>query len=425
MPKSYELKLREAEERRRPRQKEELYKVVEGKPQRMLIGFDHPETLQLEMQLTYCEDMLTIEQTHEHLLSQVRRLNLEYKRRPLRCNYDMKYIWFDRYVMRPRLKDRELVLQDFSIQPGYRLRLCAFYQGERMWGMPDPHDASKNRPADMMGASEDPNLLVKVGDGDANARNRLFCWLWMGGQSTAYIAMAKALPKDWVCYALELPNRGNRIDDEGYPSGEFAVEVMVKTLATVMRRPGNSYFFAHSQGTHFMYYATKRLSEEYDLQPRYAAVSNFAVPSTASSGSSKTLCERMNQCLPLRIFVGLIKGGWGLDPKLGFKSHTGWQQYQTAELWPAAKMIISDHWITKDFPLRRCDEPLKVPILALYGKEDAAVSREMLEEWKGLSSLPESFQVSVFSGNHMWFTTSSKRSEELANKLVEFAKTFL
>merc|ERR1719482_75010 len=119
-----------------------------------------------------------------------------------------------------------------------------------------------------------------------------------------------------------------------------------------------------------MYYTTKKLYQEYGLQPSYAAVSNFAVPSTSSSVSMKTLRDRNNQCVPLRIFIGLIKGGWGLDPKLGFKSHTGWQQYQTAEMWPTAKMIISDHWITKDFPLPRCDEPLNVPIVALYGRED-------------------------------------------------------
>lgn len=309
--------------------------------------------------------------------------------------------------------------------PGFRLRLCAFYQGERMWGMPDPHDAAKNRSVDQMGPAEDANLLVKVGDGDVNARNRLFCWLWLGGQSTAFIAMAKALPKDWVCFVLEMPNRGNRANDEGYPSGEFAVEVMTRTLATVMRRPGNNYFFGHSQGTHFMYYTTKKLQQEYGLEPRYAAISNFAVPSTARAGSMKTLRDRINMCVPLRLFIYLIKGGWGLDPRLGFKSHTGWQQYQTADMWPAAKMIISDVWVARDFPLPRCDEPLTVPIVALYGKDDAAVSREMVDEWKGLSSQPGSFEVSVFSGSHMWFSTSSRRSEELAKKLVDFAKVFL
>jgi surfactin synthase thioesterase subunit len=433
MPKSYELKLREAEERRRPREKAEVYKAVDGKPQRILIGYDHPETLQLEMQLTYCEDTYTIEQTFEHLYAEVRRLQWEYKRTklyPLRCQaqYESKkYVWFDRFVLRPRLAGRELILQDYMIEPGFRLRLAAFFGGERMWGMPDPHDMRKMRPADQMDASEDPKMLIKIGGGNDNARNRLYCWMWLGGSMTGYIALAKALPEDWVVYALEMPNRGERSDDEGYPTGEFCVEVMTKTLAKVLQGwHGNAYFFAHSQGSNFMYYTTKKLAKEYNIKPKFVALSNFAVPSVAFRPFiTKSLRDRNNACVPLRIFISLIKGGWGLDPKLGFRSHTGWMQYQTQELWPAAKMILADVWITRDFPLPRCDEPLPVPVMAFYGKEDTAVSLEMVQEWKGLSSDPDSFEVKVMGGDHMWFPRSVKRSEELAKELVAMAKRFL
>mmetsp|Transcript_52669 Transcript_52669/g.83563 ORF Transcript_52669/g.83563 Transcript_52669/m.83563 type:complete len:432 (-) Transcript_52669:81-1376(-) len=430
MPKSYELKLREAEQRRRPREKNEVYKAVDGKPQRMLIGYDHPETLQLEMQLTYCDDTYTIDQTHEHLFAEVRRLQLEYKRtelHPLRCDYETKkYVWFDRFVLRPRLSGRELVLQDYMIEPGFRLRICAFYLGERMWGMPDPHDMSKMRPAHRMGADDDPKMLVKVGTGDENARNRLYCWTWLGGSLTGFIALGRALPDDWVCYVLEMPNRGDRFDDEGYPTGEFCVEVMTKTLAKALKGfQGNTYFFAHSQGSSFMYYTTKKLAKEYGMKPKFAAVSNFAVPSVAFAPYiTKTLRDRNNACVPLRIFITLIKGGWGLDPKLGFKSHTGWMQYQTQELWPAAKMIIADVWITRDFPLPRCDERLPVPVVCFYGKDDTAVSLEMVQEWKGISSDPDSFEVKIMGGDHMWFPRSNKRSEELAKELVDLAKRF-
>ena len=48
----------------------------------------------------------------------------------------------------------------------------------------------------------------------------------------------------------------------------------------------------------------------------------------------------------------------------------------------------------------------------------------MMEEWKGLSGNPASFQVKKFGGNHLWFSTSTKRSEELAEQLADFAKMF-
>lgn len=84
MPKSYELKLREAEERRRKPEQQDMkksvvkgslqdtiYKAIEGKSQksldckvevcaaRIMLGFDHPESLQFEMQLTWVEDTWT------------------------------------------------------------------------------------------------------------------------------------------------------------------------------------------------------------------------------------------------------------------------------------------------------------------------------------------------------------------------------
>mmetsp|Transcript_9552 Transcript_9552/g.23047 ORF Transcript_9552/g.23047 Transcript_9552/m.23047 type:complete len:425 (+) Transcript_9552:44-1318(+) len=423
MPKSYERKLREAEERRRPKAKEEIYKSVEGKSQRIMLGFDHPESLQFEMQLTWVEDTWTVEQLHDHLLSEVRRLDAEYRRKPLRCNYSQKYLWFDRFVLRPRVQGRELTLQDYGIEPGYRVKLSPFYQSEQMWGQPFPFDRSQERPPDQLQPCEDPDLLVRLDKGGADFMTRIFFFPWLGGKSSAYIPVVQKMPKDVCCYALEMPGRGEREAAEGYPSGTFAIKVMAMTLAKEMRKRGSNYVFAHSQGSHFAYYVVKMLlSEKIDIKALF--VSNFAVPSAIKPVDLSTLRNRQQICVPLRIFTALVKDGWGCDPKLAYKSHMGYQAYQSQELWPVARSLIIDHWITKDFPLPGADHPLHCPVVAFYGVEDQAVSRDQVNGWKEISADPDMFKVIEMPGGHMWFQNSSARCEALANELDRLIRRF-
>mmetsp|Transcript_147056 Transcript_147056/g.273867 ORF Transcript_147056/g.273867 Transcript_147056/m.273867 type:complete len:428 (-) Transcript_147056:124-1407(-) len=426
MPKSYELKLREAEQRRRPRQKDELYKAVEGKPQKILIGWDHPETTMLEMILTWMEDCFTIDQSHEWLMAETHRLQREYNRMPLRANYSMKYVWFDRFIMRPRCQGRELILQDYEILEGYRLRIAAFFQGEKMWGMCNPNDTSKERPKELMDPLEDPNMLVRLDKGAPSPRKKLFMFTWLGGDSNGYKFVASKLPADWGVWVLEMPGHADREEDEGYPDGDFAVKMMTRTVGQLLSKQGGGefYIYGHSQGSQFAFYTIHELYQTFGFKPKFFALSNFACPSAMGKVDVSTLRARNNLCVPLRIFHGLIKGGWGTDPKLGYKSYMGWQQYQHADLWPAARTVIQDHWITKVFPRPNCDQRLCCPIKVFYGEEDPAVSLDMVKEWKGYSSIPEFFEVEQMGGGHMWFQASSKRAEALANGLAKCAEKF-
>lgn len=426
MPKSYELKLREAEERRRPKPKQEIYKAIEGVPQKVLVGYDHPETLQLEMQLSWAQDTYTIHELHEHLMAEVLRLDAEYKRRALRLNYSQKYLWFDRFVMRPRIKDRELLLQDYGFKTGWRVRLTPAYSYEKMWGSPNPYIPEHERPANQMGPQEDKDLLRRLDSGPPTARVRLFLFPWLGGSTNAYRPVLEKLPKDWGVYAIELPNHAERKDeDEGYPTGQFQCEVMALTLAKEMKKPGSNLFFAHSQGTHFAYYTAKFLKRDHNIAPKCFFISNFFVPAASPLMDVSTLRARENLCVPLRIFVGLIKGGWGCNPKLGYKSGMGFCSYQHEDMWPFARTIIYDHWSTKEFPLPGADERLSCPIFAFYGKDDRAVSYDMVLEWRGLSSAPEKFECKQMDGGHLWFSDSTKHAEALAKELSAAAKRFL
>lgn len=367
---------------------------------------------------------MTVTSLHDHLMAEVRRLNVEYRRRSLRCNYTKKYVWYDRIVMRPFLMDRELVLQDYGIEPGFGVKINPHLGYEKMWGQPNPMEPKNERPLDKMDPCEDKDLLVRLDKGPPTAKTRLFCFLWMGGTADEYKPLADKLPKDVACYVLQMPGRSNRAHDECYPTGAFAVEVLAQTLAPEMKKPGSNYFFAHGQGSHFAYYATKLLKTKYATGPKALFVSSFCVPSAISQPSVATLRDRQNACANLRILIGMIKSGWGTDPDLGYKSHTGYCNYQSHQPWENARPCITDYWTIKDFPLPKADEPLDCPIVAFHGKDDEAVSLDLVKAWKNLTKNSGAFEVKAIEGPHLWFSSSSRRSEELADQLSVLLKKF-
>lgn len=401
--------------------KEEVYKAIEGVPQKYMVGFDHPETLTLEMQLGWVEDTYTITQTHEYLMGEVYRLDAEYKRKPLRCNYKKQYLWCDRFWMRPQLKGRELFLQDYDIGPGFRLKLSSFYQHEQVWGQPWPFDPLVERKDDRMGAEEDTKLLKRLDKGPPNAKNRLFCFTWTGGKATEYRAMADKLGQNIACFALEMPGNDERDMDEGYPDGAFAVEVIAMSLQKEMKKPGNNYFFAHSQSTHIAYYVAKALKKSFNVSLRGLFVSSFPVPAELPFIHLDTMLDRQNVCVPLRYFVGYIKQGYGIKPVTGFKSPMGSTGYQQQENWPYSRGVIRDHWMTKAFPLPNSDEPLDCTIVAFHAKDDKAVSIDQVQKWKELASSANKRQFNVIrmDGDHAWFVNSTKLSEDLAKELTK------
>ncbi|CAE8582281.1 unnamed protein product [Polarella glacialis] len=114
--------------------------------------------------------------------------------------------------------------------------------------------------------------------------------------------------------------------------------------------------------------------------------------------------------------------GWGLDSKLAYKSHMGpsaahEDEDEDEEEEEEDEDEDEDEEKDEEFPLPGADEPLACPIVAFYGKEDPAVTLDMVSEWRGLSGNPESFEVVTMDGGHLWFQNSSSRCEALALEL--------
>lgn len=423
MPKSYEAKLRQAEESRRPYDEEKIYEPIEGVPQRILVGFDHPESLQFELQTTYVDDTFTIDELHDHLMGEVMKIQHEHNRKPLMCDYSKKHLYFDRLFMRPRAHGREFTLQDYGFRPGYRVKLTPFYGSEKMWGSPIPtKPETQNKVA---GPVADPKMMKRIDKGIPAPSRQLFCFPWLGGTLQIFDIIGRSAPRDCAVYAFELPGRGDREMDESYPSGEYLAHVYALTVLPQMKKkPNGNYFYGHSQGSHFAYYTIKILAKEHGIQPKAFFLSNFATPIGRAPRDLSTMRLRQQGLCTLKAFISLVKGGWGLDPKMAYKSHTGMCNYQLEDYWPLSKMIMIDWFQTLDFPLPNSDEPLPCPIHAIHGMQDKAVSRAMIQEWKGYSKDPNSFQVSETDGEHLWWQGNKEKTEWLMQTIDEGMKKF-
>lgn len=423
MPKSYEAKLREAEEQRRPRDEEPVYEAKEGVPQKILVGYDHPETLKFELQTTYVDDTLTIDELHNHLMGEVMKIQHEHNRPPLKCDYSKKHLYFDRLFMRPRCQGREFTLQDYGFRPGFRVKLNPFYGSEYMWGSPLPTKPDKQNFTE--GPVVDSKMLRRIDKGAASPARQLFCFPWLGGSVETFSMLGKNAPKDMAVYAFQLPGRGDRERDESYPSGEFVAQVYAMTVAPQMKKkPNANYFYAHSQGTHFAYYTMKFLKRDHGIVPKAFLISNFMTPLGQQLRDLSTMRLRQQALCTLKVFINLVKQGWGLEPKMAYKTHMGMCNYQLEDYWPAAKMVMIDWFMTFDFPLPNADEPCPCPIKAIHGIGDKAVSKAMVQEWKGYSSDPSSFEIVETEGEHLWWMNNTEQAKWLMKTLDGFMKSF-
>merc|ERR550514_1447729 len=155
----------------------------------MMLGFDHPESLNFEMRLTWVEDTWTIMRTQEHLMAEINRMDGEYKRKPIRANYSRKYLWHNRMWLRPKLQGRELNLQDYTVEPGFRAKVSPYHTSEFVFGQPWPFEMDKNRPmykvdqANVFDPLEDPGMLKRLDKGPPTAKQRIFLFPYLGSCS--------------------------------------------------------------------------------------------------------------------------------------------------------------------------------------------------------------------------------------------------
>lgn len=225
-----------------------------------------------------------------------------------------------------------------------------------------------------------PSSLIASGS-NPQARLRLFCFPYAGGDSHIYQAWPTILPS-WIEVApIQLPGRGRRLHLEPYADLTKLVADLADAIEPLLDR--DYAFFGHSMGALIAFELARQIRRLDGPAPRALFASGFRAPQLKSRlhGVSH---------LPDDEFIALI-ASLGGTPK---------EVLDNVELMALVLPALrGDVKIVESYAF--VDErPLETPIIALGGQDDDSVSDEALRAWGGQTLAPLS--AKFFPGGHFF-----------------------
>jgi len=225
------------------------------------------------------------------------------------------------------------------------------------------------------------------------ARLRLFCFPYAGGAASIYRTWANDLPAEIEVCPVQLPGREGRIRQSAFTRMDDLVAAAEEGLAEELER-GPHAFFGHSMGALIGYELARRRARGGKTGPRHLIV---------SARSSPTVEDREEPIydLPAERFRERLRDLNGTPAEV----------LDHPELMELVEPLLRADFEVNETYEHRPGDPLTCPITALGGLRDEEVSREGLEEWRGLTRA--AFRLHMLPGDH-FFINGEGRRETLA-----------
>lgn len=235
-----------------------------------------------------------------------------------------------------------------------------------------------------------------------DARLRLFCFPYAGGGAFVYRDWDKYLPASVEVCPLQPPGRGMRLREAPFTD----LDLLVQSVADALRPylDGPFAFFGHSLGGLVSYRLAHYLRERDGVEPAHLFISGRFAPHLArkSSGLSR---------LPEPQLVERVKEMGGTPAGV----------FEDRELLQLILPVMrADFQLCDDYQFRTEASPLRCPITALGGFQDAGVTRRDLEAWRKHTS--GRFKLYMLPGDHFFINTNRSTllqllSQELRRQL--------
>lgn len=210
---------------------------------------------------------------------------------------------------------------------------------------------------------------------------RLFCLPYAGGNALIFRKWADLLPPFIEVFAVEIPGRGTRMQQQPFTSLRALVDAVEPAIGNYLDKPFA--FFGHSMGAAISFELTHKLRSTHGVQPAHLIFSGRRAPQVPDR-------ERPAFNLPHDEFIEELRRLQGTPTEVLANPEL---------LEVVAPVLRADFELIETY--RYAPQPrLACPITVLGGITDADIIRADLEAWREHAS--GLFSLHMFPGNHFF-----------------------
>lgn len=235
-----------------------------------------------------------------------------------------------------------------------------------------------------LGMSASPENPWLADPSHPQARVRLFCFPYAGGDARIYRMWSGSLPAFVDTLRVQLPGRSGRIRERPYRRLDEMVESLSHALLPLLDRPFA--FFGHSMGAMISFELARYLRRNHCLEPAHLFVSGRRAPHLPST-------EPPTYNLPDGEFLEEVRRLNGTPEEL-------FEYPGLMEL--LCGVLRADFEVTQTY-IHKEEAPLSCPITVFGGLQDHWITREQQEAWR--EQTLSSFSLNMLPGDHFFLRT--------------------
>lgn len=216
------------------------------------------------------------------------------------------------------------------------------------------------------------------------ARLRLFCFPYAGGNALIYRQWQATLPPSVEVCPVQLPGRGKRIQERPFDRFQPLVEVAASALLPFFDKPFA--FLGHSMGGLISFELARQLRRDSNPMPAHLFVSGRRAPQLASR-------ETPTYDLPEAEFLDALRRLEGTPAEV----------LQQPELMQLMLPLLRADFAVCETYAYTAEPPLDCPISVFGGLQDSDVERGQLEAWA--TQTTAATRVRMLPGDHFFINS--------------------
>jgi medium-chain acyl-[acyl-carrier-protein] hydrolase len=217
------------------------------------------------------------------------------------------------------------------------------------------------------------------------ARLRLFCFPYAGGNASIFRTWSSALPVDVEVCPVQLPGRSTRLMERLFTEMSPLVQVLAPALSSLLDKP--FVIFGQSLGALIGFELARQLRRQYGVNPVRLFISAGRAPQIPRRDSPI-------HTLPPKEFLVEVRRLNGIPKEL----------LEHEELMEIVLPILRADFALYETYEYSAEPPLNCPISTFGGLQDGKVSRNDLEAWRDETTACSSLRM--LPGDHFFLNTA-------------------